>query len=249
MDISTLQAAGLTARAAQIYLATLALGTASIQTIAQRAKVKRPTAYNDISELVQNGWLEKVPVGKKEYYRAVDPKQFEQHLQKQLSALQASLPQLARLYQQGAVQPTVSVFEGNRAIEQLHGSIAKANSIRFWSNLADFETLFPDAADELSRAIGQNQINAREIISNTAEAKRAAKRYAAIAGKYYTCRVAAKGVIHNNSVVFGQTVLLFRLQQHNLAVIRIDDSSIAETFKTIFDLAWESALRFIPRSG
>lgn len=247
MDSSTLQAAGLSTQAAQLYLAALATGTVSVQKLAQQAKLKRPTAYNYIAELVQAGWLEKVPVGKKEYYRAVDPKQFEQHLQKQLSALQQSLPQLAQLYTQHAVQPAVSVFEGNRAIEQLHSSIAKANSIRFWSNLADFEGLFPEAADELSKAIAQNQISAREIISNTSEAKRSAQRYASVAGKYYACRVAQKGPIHNNSVVFGQTVLLFRLQQYNLAVIRIDDASIADTFKTIFDLAWQSAQKFIPR--
>lgn len=247
MDSSTLQAAGLSTQAAQLYLAALATGTVSVQKLAQHAKLKRPTAYNYIAQLVEDGWLEKIPVGKKEYYRAVDPKQFEQHLQKQLSALQQSLPKLSQLYSQHAAQPAVSVFEGNRAIEQLHSSIAQANSIRFWSNLADFERLFPDAADDLSRAISQKQINAREIIINTAEAKRAAKRYASIAGKHYACRVAGKGMVHNNSVVFGHTVLLFRLQQHNLAVIRIDDSSIAETFKTIFDLAWESAARFIPR--
>ncbi len=247
MDSATLQAAGLSEQAAQLYLAALANGTASIQTLAQHAKLKRPTAYNYIAQLVQDGWLEKVPVGKKEYYRAVDPKQFEQHLQKQLSALQQSLPKLAHLYNQHAVQPAVSVFEGNRAIEQLHNSIGTANSIRFWSNLAEFERLFPDATDELSQSIARNQINTREIIVNTPAAKRSAQRYAVVAGKYYACRIASTGSIANNSAVFGRTVFLFRLQQHNLAVIRIDDASIADTLKTLFDLAWQSAQKFIPR--
>lgn len=247
MDSSILQAAGLSTQAAQLYLAAVAMGTVSVQRLAQHAKLKRPTAYNYIAELVQDGWLEKVPVGKKEYFRAIDPQQLEQHVQKQLSALQQSLPQLVRLYRQHATQPAVRVFEGNRAIEQLHKSIATANSIRFWSNLAEFERLFPEATHDLSLSIGHHQITTREIIMNTPEAKRSAQRYAVGAGTFYTCRVAPTGTIANNSVVFGQTALLFRLQQHNLAVIRIDDASIADSMKTVFDLAWQSAQRFIPR--
>lgn len=247
LNVSILESTGLSSTAARLYLAALARGTASVQQLAQQAKIKRPTAYNYLQELIHAGWLEKVPVGKKEYYRATNPTSLVEHTRKNVTALEQSLPELVSVYNQHSTQPAVSIFEGNRAIEQLHRGIAQANTIRFWSDLSQFERLFPDAADQLSSEIAKNQITTKEIIVNTSAAKRSAKRYAAVAGKYYSCRLATKGNIFNNSVVYNHTVLLFRLQEHNLAVVRIDDAAIAETFKTMFDLAWQSAEKFIPR--
>lgn len=236
-----LQSLGFSPIAAKLYLAALSLGTVSIQTLASKADIKRPTAYNYIAELVQAGWVEQIPIGRKIYYRVADPTTLEQAAKKNLEALQEALPQLSALYDTSGKTPTVTVYTGARAVAQLHSNIAQANTIRFWSDLNSFERLFPEAATTLAEAIAHNQVRAREIIPNTLVAKRSAKRYAVTAGRTYACRVAAKGNIYNNSVVYDDTVLLFRLHGNNLSVVCITDGTIATTFCSLFDLAWEAA--------
>lgn len=244
MHSDIFQSVGFNEKAAKIYLTALSLGTASVQKIAATAQIKRPTAYVHISELVRSGWLEKVPIGKREYYRSMDPMVLKQRAKENWESIQRALPELTKLYT-AQRRPSVSVFEGARAISELHSEIASANSIRFWSQLDIFEDTFPEAVAKLSSKIVANQIRTREIISDSPATKRAAKRYAAIAGKYYSCRV-TQGTIHNNSAIYGDTVLLFRLQNYNLSVVRIDDAAIATTLKTLFDLAWQAAEPFIP---
>ncbi len=52
---SVLQAAGLTDKEARIYLAALELGQAPVLRIAQKAGIKRPTAYVTLGELQAKG--------------------------------------------------------------------------------------------------------------------------------------------------------------------------------------------------
>jgi sugar-specific transcriptional regulator TrmB len=246
MNSRIITALGLSEKAGQVYLATLALGTAVVQDIAGHARLKRPTAYLYIEELLNDGLLEKVPVGKKIYYRAVDPKVLLERAQQNVQAIQDALPELQLVRSKAIGRPGVRVLEGEKAMRQVHREIAKANSIRFWSDLPTFEEKFPAAVDVLSAAIRKNQIRTREIIAATPAARRSAKRYAAVAGKYYTCRVASGGSLYNNSVVYGDVVALFRVHEFNLFVIIIEEATIAATMKTLFDLAWESAEPFIP---
>ena len=54
MNITLLTSIGFNEKTASIYLAALSLGTASIQDIAKKADIKRPTTYNYIQELVHD---------------------------------------------------------------------------------------------------------------------------------------------------------------------------------------------------
>ena len=73
MNSDVLASLGISKKAANVYLAALALGTASVQDIARKVGIKRPTAYLHIEELLRYGILEKVPYNKRFYYRAADP--------------------------------------------------------------------------------------------------------------------------------------------------------------------------------
>lgn len=241
LDDKILQTLGLSPIASKLYLTALGLGTVSVQQLATSAAIKRPTAYNYIEELIRTGWFEQVSAGKKLYYRATNPQQLEHYAQQNLATIQQALPELLAIHAKTGGVPDVSVLTGARALAQLHGDIAQANTIRFWSNLYTFEKLFPDATSQLSGHIQHNQIRVREIIPNTITDKRSAKRYAAIAGKTYSYRVAARGALFGNNVIYNDTVLLFRLYEHNLSVIRLNDASIATSLSTLFDLAWQSA--------
>ena len=136
-------------------------------------------------------------------------------------------------------------MEGELALKRVYDEICHANSIRFWSNLATFENLFKENFDKISAAIHEQKIQTREIIANTPEARKSSKKYAARAGTTYSSRIATKDGIQNDNAIYGGVVALFRIHQLNFFVVRIEDQTIADAMKSLFDMAWQSAEEFI----
>jgi sugar-specific transcriptional regulator TrmB len=245
MNFQTLTAMGFNEKAAKVYLAALGNGTASVQTLARKAGLKRSTAYPYIEDLLQQGLLEKVPSGKKEYFRASHPQLLQQRAEKHLEAIKANLPDLLALNSGLPGKPKITLLEGKKGLEQIYNEIIQANSIRFWSNLSKFQRMFPDFFEKVSEGIGSNQIRTKELVSDTPEARRSGKIAYGMAGKFYTAKLGPKEGFENDSVIFGNVVCLFRLHEYELFVVRIEDATIARTMKTLFDMAWQSAKPFI----
>lgn len=245
MNINVLTSIGLSEKSAQIYLATLNLGVTSVQKIAEKAGVKRPTAYLHIQELLQDGLLQKAPIGKKEYYVASDPEKLRDRFQENYKIFQSGFNDLRKVYKGFEGKLKVRVLEGEKAMSEVYDQICKANQISFIADLTSFEKSFQKEFGKISAAIQSNEIRTREIIPNTEEAKMSSKRYAAVAGKYYSSRIAINGPIYNDSAIYGNTLAFFRINDFNLFVILIEEPTIVQTMKTVFDLAWLSATPFI----
>ncbi len=248
MNLSILTSLGLSEKAAKIYLATLSLGVATVQDIALKAEIKRPTAYIHIEELFREGLLEKYPSGKKEFFKAADPIRLEKRAERQLKEVHELVPELHTIQQQMTGRPHVSILEGRKALDLIYRELQEANQIRFWSDLAAVEKNFSDKFIEIAEAVNKNEIRCREIIADTPEAKKSSKHYATIAGKTYSSRLATKpsGIWNDNSI-YDDVVAMFRIQGYNLFVIRIEEPVIANTMKTLFDMAWDSGTPFVGR--
>jgi sugar-specific transcriptional regulator TrmB len=245
IDTSLLAGIGVSEKAAKVYLAALGLGTASVQALSEKAGLKRPTTYLHLQELLDAGLLEKAPVGKKDYYRAANPDILAEQAENRLAQIKQAMPELRELQSATSGQPGVRVLVGKQGAEQVYREIAQANNIRFWTELAVFEDAFKKMFEHLSESIQENQIRTREIIADTPQARRASKRYAAVAGKHYSSRVATQEGIQNDSAIYGNVVALFRIHEMNLYVVRIEDVTIASTMRALFDMAWDSAKPFI----
>lgn len=245
MNADILHAIGITKNPAEIYLSALSLGTASVQQLAEKTGLKRSTAYTYIENLLKDGLLEKVPIGKRTYFRASHPHILEARAEHAALVIKKAVPELEALRASMQGRPNISVLEGEKGLRQVYKEMEIANSICFWSNLELFEKQFQDIFSALSEAIGARQIRTREIISNSPEARKSAKRYALTAGQYYSARIATVEGIHNDNAIYGNTVALFRLHESNLFVIRVEDATIAQTMKAIFEMAWKNAEIFI----
>ena len=245
MNSDVLTTLGLSKAAAQIYLAALSLGSATVQELAEKAGLKRPTAYGHVEELMKEGLLERTPLGKRDYYRPTDPQVLETRAEHALQQIKKAMPELEGIRAATQGRPNISILEGEKGLRQVYEEMEKANSICFWSNLETFEKHFQDVFIKLSEVIGRNQIRTREIITDTPEARRGAKRYAIAAGSAYSARVATVEGIQNDNVVYGGVVALFRLQANNLFVVRIEDPMIAQTMKALFEMAWKTAEEFM----
>lgn len=245
MNADILTNLGISKKAAEIYMTALSLGTASVQELAEKTGLKRSTAYAYIENLLKEGLLEKAPVGKRTYYRASNPRILEARAEHTAQVIKKAVPELEAIRANMQGRPNISVLEGEKGLRQVYNEMEAANSICFWSNLELFEKRFQDIFDKLSGAIGAQQIRTREIISNTPEARKSAKRYALTAGRNYSARIATAEGIHNDNAIYGNVVAIFRLHESNLFVIRIEDTIIAQAMKAVFEMAWKSAENFI----
>lgn len=241
MKTSLLTNLGISENAAKLYFAALGLGTASIQDLANKADLKRPTAYQYVEELLKEGLLEKAPLGKREYYRAIDPGVIETRAQQALARVQSALPDLQAEKSETEGRPSVTVLEGHKGVEQIYQELTEANALRFWSNLGTFRSVLGDTGERLSTAIHDRQIHTREIVADTPESLKEAKRLTKVAGPTHSFRLASSDGIQNDSVIYGNVVALFRIRSYNLFVVRIEDKTIAESMRALFDMAWNSA--------
>ncbi len=69
-----LQNLGLNEKEAKVYLASLELGYASVQSIAKKADINRATAYFIIEGLMKKGLMTQIEKDKKTFFAAEDPK-------------------------------------------------------------------------------------------------------------------------------------------------------------------------------
>lgn len=241
MNSTPLISLGITEKAAKVYLTALPLGRASVADIAQKTGLKRPSVYLYIDELLKRGLIEKTLSGKRQYYRACNPKALLEQAQKNFSELQTVLTELSTLRAASSGKPQVIILEGKSGIERIYEEVVQAHSFCAWSNLVAVEKLFPHAPFNIAEKIKECGITAREIITDTKEARRIARSFSRIAGATYRVRVADGELLQNDNMLYGNVCAMFRLHEYNLFVVRIEDKTIADTMRVLFNLAWKAA--------
>ncbi|MES2203210.1 MAG: helix-turn-helix domain-containing protein [Patescibacteria group bacterium] len=244
MNIKLLESLGIGEKSAKVYLAGLAMGTTTVQDLARKSGLKRPTVYLHIDELIKQGLFEHVSLNNKKYYRAVDPHMLEERLKKNLSTLQTELPKLAAMRADTMGRPQVQIFEGEEGIRHIYREMKKARSARLWSNIGSVYGPFHDTNMEVAEAMGANGAGVREIIADTKESRRYARLVAKVVGPTYAARTATVEGLENDAVIYDDVVALFRLQGLNMFVVRIEDKTIADSMRAMFEMAWKSAKPF-----
>ena len=121
-----LEKIGLSEKEAKVYLAALELGQDSVQNIAKKAGVNRPTAYFILERLMELGLASTLEHGKKTVFVAENPKELEtllerekQEMEARRSELKESMNQLTAIYNAKEGKPIVRYFEGADGLEAL----------------------------------------------------------------------------------------------------------------------------------
>lgn len=244
MDATLLHGLGVGEKAAKIYMAGLALGTTSVQELARKSGLKRPTVYLHVDELIKQGLFELVPINKKWYYRATEPQILEDRLKKNLIMWQKELPKLMALRANTMGRPQVQIFEGEEGIKQVYEELKRARTWRVWSNINPELNSLHNTYMEMCEAVKENGIGVREIIADRKETKRYSRLIMKLAGSTYTARTATVEGLANDTIVYDNVAALFRLHGLNMFVVRIEDPTIADSMRAMFEMAWKTARPF-----
>lgn len=126
---STFEKLGFTAHEAQVYLASLSLGTCSVAEIAKKAAMKRPTTYLVVDELLAKGLLVKVPKGKKMFVRAEDPEALLKIAEEKKELTARVVPELKLLLAQASSRPKVEYYEGKEQLMKVYERIFRSKEV------------------------------------------------------------------------------------------------------------------------
>jgi HTH-type transcriptional regulator, sugar sensing transcriptional regulator len=108
---------GLDDKKARVYLAILELGQAKAHQIAHKAAVSRPTAYDILEKLADQGLVGAYDKHKIRYYIANNPEKIKRKLQEKERAFDQILPQLKSTFNVLKGKPKISFYEGIEGIK------------------------------------------------------------------------------------------------------------------------------------
>lgn len=116
---------GLEGRKADVYLASLELGSATVIEIAKKASIKRTTCYDILQDLMGNGLVYETTKGKKRLFIADDPEKIQKKMQEKEKLFSDILPQLKSLHNVSGVKPKIFFYEGLEGVRDMYDDILK----------------------------------------------------------------------------------------------------------------------------
>jgi len=250
--VSHIEELGLSNKESKVYLACLSLGASSVQAIADRAGIKRVTAYVILESLSALGLVSQTIKAKKTYFAPEDPLNLERLLERranevteQISSFRAIFPRLVAL---GTVQgelPEVKFYDGAEPVRVLIEDFfttyrGNGKEILVMSNLDEQAGFLSDknmeAADSrrLEKGISERLIYTSKdgAAMRTGDGKQHRVSRFVAADQYPV--VGRVGII-------GDCVVLASFAHSRATGIRIRNSGMAAALKVMFEMAWDQA--------
>jgi len=240
---------GLSDKEAKVYLAVLELGPSTAIQIAQKADINRPTAYVQIEALMKMGLMSSHEKGKKTYFAAEPPERLRElvrikqsEVEDQGKRLKKILPELQTLFDSAEERPKVRFYEGKEGLMAMQEDIFKLRKqeiVGVYS--ADFyEKLF--TKEEKKRI---NDLRKRRGIRGRGLYTRGSGPFTEAPPPTIQDRFvpASKFPFVSGMDIYGDKVALFS-QRGKIVGAVVENQDIADTMRSIFNLAWEAAEKY-----
>jgi len=116
MDLSSLEAIGLSKNEAEIYIALLRHGESPASKMAEKTGIYRPYVYDTLEKLVEKGLVGHVKKEGKKIFTAAKPGKLRGIIEEKQKALEEILPQLEKMSKAKEEETEVQVFKGKDAL-------------------------------------------------------------------------------------------------------------------------------------
>ncbi len=232
---------GLTTKAAKIYLAALELGEASVQQLAQKARMKRTTLYYILDELIEAGALVSVKTGKKTYYVPEQPSTLLKNAKEKILNFEDSLELLEDMAARVNKKPRAYFLYGTAGFRQVWDMIlnTKEKEYRIITEGVNFLNYVREKyiVDEIiakkkklgvrSRQLITASAYARQIMAKDTQENRVSKLLPAIYKLPFT-------------EIITESMVAFISPRFNNMIFIVENDSFSRTRKSIFETLWDS---------
>lgn len=231
---------GLSEKEAKIYLALLELNESVPGIISRKANIKRPTTYVLLENLVKKGLITTITRNKVTHYRAVDPQIFLETEKTKVERLESLMPELMNIKNKFGIEPQMSVFHGEKGlIEIMEDTLTTKGELLCWCDVEiAVSTVLSDYFPTYLKKKIQKKIWLKGIFTYNKAGLRHKKmekeelREVRLVPK-------EKFPFENEINIYDDKVAIIS-HQDKVGVI-IQNQSIADTQKAIFNLAFEYA--------
>lgn len=229
---------GLNEREANVYLAVLELGESTVLPIAKKAGIKRTYCYDILSSLANKGLVSYVQKNNRRRYHALDPKKMHMLLKNRFENFQEVLPQLSSLYKTSG-KPKVSFYEGKNGIISIYEQLWNVKKVDAIASPSHIEKYLGDWWKNFStKILLDKKLTIREIIpfGNTK-----AYYHSFFKKPYHELRFLPKGINLTTDMMLFENKLALISYTSDLHAVVIEDSSIVDTQKALFEIIWKAA--------
>lgn len=236
---------GLSDKEAKVYVALLELGKASVQDIAKKSGVNRATTYLMIESLQGRGLSYKAQVGKRTHFAANSPEKLTHVLDEKRKKLEDEaedikdlLPELKALYADSPEKPKMRFYEGKEGIKEILNDMLESGvkEIREIYTSDYVRIVFKEEEKgEIVRRRIEKGIRVRGIYTRSDGPH---VEPPPLSKLHYVSK--EKFPILSDVLIYGDRVALFAFQGKQIGII-IENSGLAKTFESIFELAWEGS--------
>lgn len=235
---------GLNDKEIKVYVACMQLGQDSAYNIAEKSGVKRTTTYLILRSLVKKSLVTTHISSKSYLYSASSPQNLVSQLEHRKKEIEQSLPSLMALYNSQPEKPTIEIFEGLDGVKQIYEEIIefsqKGEEIIFYGDLSHLENhpaLTKTWIKETQSAPG----TIRELVNGDETHIKYKNEIDQNQNPRHTVKLLSSGMraFLNDNAVFGDKLVIFSTQKHFFATV-IKSKEIAASYRTMFDLAWNS---------
>ena len=239
--LKTLADLGLNEKEANVYIASLSLGPATILAIAKASEIKRTTVYSVVESLKKKGLMVTDIRGFKKFYAPQPPSQLEALLSEKKNALQSSMPKLLALYGlEGSSISSIKYYEGIEAIksvyEKLLQSVKPKDDYMVIANFDDWYNVDPKFFESFNRRRAKLPIKLRLMFQDSPRTRKMKNLEELYNGKV---KIFPKDVrFASNTVIVPKMVVIHQLVPPIMAIV-IENPIIARSFKEMFNVMWE----------
>lgn len=240
MDIETsLTQLGLHEKEAKVYWSCLNLGQTTALTIARNTELKRPTVYTVLESLQHKGLVTAIPKETTTEYVAKDPQRILSDLEQRTHLMRTLLPTLQAVQPKGG-RPKITIYEGKEQMRKEYLRIFESPDIYFYgTDMEYFQNEFADVLESAHKMFRERKTRTKELLNNTP-----ADRVYALQQKsaHRKLRLAPSGMqFTEDNAIWGNNLWIASIRKPFFGV-NIESEGIAHTYRTLFEIAWRSAI-------
>lgn len=241
-------AIGLSDKEARVYRILLDGGELSAGEIISRSHLKRGITYNVLYKLEKDGLIMQTKKGVKTHFRPESPQKLFDLLEQKRTQVEylsqnlyQILPKLISQYKLSVGRPTVRYFEGEEGIREIFDDIYGPKKDIVWGcvDLEKADEVFPAyiLSDLIPKRI-KNKVIAHSLIADSPQARQIEKKDKI---QLRESKLVAKDKypLPAEIDVYEDKIAMLSFTKGSFVGLLIENKDIAESFRSIFRLAFE----------
>lgn len=230
-----------------VYISLLELGEAKMTHIARHAKLKRPTVYLVIEELIHIGLVSVIEKGKKKIYSAVHPNRISEILDSRKQQYQELLPNLLARYGSIRGKPKIQMLEGmsglRQAYQEAYSLLTEGKNEGLWfGDISFIAEQFPQILKEYDLVLGKlKKYRIRDITVGGEKGREWVQKMEKYPNPQYQIRYYNDNQKcgMTDQLIVGNKIIMFSTSKTELFTLIIESEELAKTQTFLFNILWD----------